>query len=185
MATKRSQNKCGSCKDTWYPKGRDLSLKCPNCGSADVRYAGTGLLGKLGVGGLALIALFVLSGNEKSAPSPRSDVRSSNPPTASRPLAADTSQALDRGLNPASQGAGYFGFDSMAYQKTISEVTTPQMTPISSLPTLPSAPSNGEKQVFSSEEITAMERAKRYEGNDPIVRRRLGLPSRETSQLIP
>ncbi|CUI73585.1 Uncharacterised protein [Achromobacter kerstersii] len=30
-----------------------------------------------------------------------------------------------------------------------------------------------------------MEQAKGYQGNDLIVRRRLGLPSRETGQLIP
>lgn len=29
----RPQNACHKCRDTWYPKGRNLSKKCPNCGS--------------------------------------------------------------------------------------------------------------------------------------------------------
>ena len=35
-ATKRTQNYCKDCGDTWYPRGRYLSNKCPNCGSTDV-----------------------------------------------------------------------------------------------------------------------------------------------------
>lgn len=33
---KRSLNKCKDCNDTWYPRGRELSNKCPNCGSSNV-----------------------------------------------------------------------------------------------------------------------------------------------------
>ncbi len=29
----RPQNRCAQCEDTWYPRGRDLSKKCPTCGS--------------------------------------------------------------------------------------------------------------------------------------------------------
>src|SRR5262249_54590086 len=35
----RSLNKCNSCGDTWYPRGRDLSRRCPSCGSGNVVYA--------------------------------------------------------------------------------------------------------------------------------------------------
>lgn len=54
MATKRSQNKCRTCKYTWYPKGKNLSLKCPGCGGSDVGYAGMGLFGQLGLGALVI-----------------------------------------------------------------------------------------------------------------------------------
>lgn len=35
-ATKRPQNKCKSCGYTWYPRGKSLSIKCPNCGGREV-----------------------------------------------------------------------------------------------------------------------------------------------------
>lgn len=31
--TRRPQNICKSCGHTWYPRGSNISLKCPNCGS--------------------------------------------------------------------------------------------------------------------------------------------------------
>jgi hypothetical protein len=34
--TKRAQNICLDCRDTWYPRGRGLSNKCPSCGSPRV-----------------------------------------------------------------------------------------------------------------------------------------------------
>jgi RNA polymerase subunit RPABC4/transcription elongation factor Spt4 len=40
-ATKRPQNKCKSCGYTWYPRGKHISNKCPNCGSADVSTVGS------------------------------------------------------------------------------------------------------------------------------------------------
>lgn len=35
-ATKRPQNKCKSCGNTWHPRGKNISSKCPNCGSNHV-----------------------------------------------------------------------------------------------------------------------------------------------------
>lgn len=34
--TFRSQNLCHECGRTWFPRGQDISAKCPGCGSADV-----------------------------------------------------------------------------------------------------------------------------------------------------
>ena len=34
--TERPLNACHDCDDTWHPRGRDLSKKCPCCGSRDV-----------------------------------------------------------------------------------------------------------------------------------------------------
>jgi hypothetical protein len=36
--TKRSQNRCRDCNYTWYPKGKSLSIKCPNCGGRSVTF---------------------------------------------------------------------------------------------------------------------------------------------------
>ena len=44
--TKRPKNKCGDCGNTWYPKGRDVSKKCPECGSENVKMASS-FLGNL------------------------------------------------------------------------------------------------------------------------------------------
>ena len=37
QSTKRPQNRCRACGHTWFPKGRDLSVKCPNCGATKVQ----------------------------------------------------------------------------------------------------------------------------------------------------
>ena len=38
--TKRPQNVCETCGHTWYPRGSDVSISCPNCGNRDVKLAG-------------------------------------------------------------------------------------------------------------------------------------------------
>lgn len=35
--TKRPQNICEDCKYTWYPRGKDVSPKCPRCGSTNTK----------------------------------------------------------------------------------------------------------------------------------------------------
>ena len=32
-STKRPQNNCANCGYTWFPRGHNLSTKCPNCGA--------------------------------------------------------------------------------------------------------------------------------------------------------
>jgi len=34
--TKRPLNQCGSCGYTWYPRGKDVSLRCPRCANQSV-----------------------------------------------------------------------------------------------------------------------------------------------------
>ena len=47
MTTLRPQNKCKNCYYTWYPRGHNISLKCPNCGSNDIDTVGLGCLTQL------------------------------------------------------------------------------------------------------------------------------------------
>ena len=35
--TKRPQNICEDCKYTWYPRGKQVSLRCPRCGSTNTK----------------------------------------------------------------------------------------------------------------------------------------------------
>ncbi len=45
--TKRPQNVCSNCNHRWYPRNRNLSLKCPKCGSNGTT--------KVGIGGILLL----------------------------------------------------------------------------------------------------------------------------------
>lgn len=66
-ATKRSQNKCNSCRYTWYPKGKDLSRECPNCKSKDVKIVGPGLGSILSGIGAIVVAILIFGGNKSSS----------------------------------------------------------------------------------------------------------------------
>ncbi|MGO3714218.1 hypothetical protein [Alcaligenes aquatilis] len=57
MSTKRSLNKCAQCSHTWYPRGKQLSVRCPECASKDVSYASNGFWWKT----LATILFFGIS----------------------------------------------------------------------------------------------------------------------------
>lgn len=43
--TKRIENKCMDCEYTWFPRGKDLSIKCPNCGNRDIGFSSIGRSG--------------------------------------------------------------------------------------------------------------------------------------------
>lgn len=38
--TKRTQNRCSNCGYTWFPRGKGLSKKCPQCGASSIDYHG-------------------------------------------------------------------------------------------------------------------------------------------------
>lgn len=61
MANKRSKNKCKSCGYTWYPKGKNLSRKCPDCGSREVTYSSGGCCGLIILLALIFGAISVFS----------------------------------------------------------------------------------------------------------------------------
>ncbi len=53
--TQRPLNVCGHCKYSWYPRGKNLSIQCPNCGSRDVHISFLGA----GLGILICVIVFV------------------------------------------------------------------------------------------------------------------------------
>src|SRR5438128_436932 len=57
----RPLNRCRSCGYTWYPRGKNVSLRCPGCGSTAVEVA-TLSPTTLGVGCLGLIILACCGG---------------------------------------------------------------------------------------------------------------------------
>lgn len=69
--TKRPQNKCGSCGYTWYPKGSNLSRKCPSCGSNKTQKVGLGVIG-------ILLCLIIIAANNKNSNTENSASLNSN-----------------------------------------------------------------------------------------------------------
>lgn len=185
MATKRSQNKCRNCKYTWYPKGKNLSLKCPNCGGTEVGYAGTGLLGQLGLGALIIGAFMIFSGGEKTPLSPSREVLTPSELATSSPSMQASPATLPTPTTREVQPAPSLTLGPVEYRSPPASVVVQPGVTLSQVPPAPPRSDGRAIGVYSSEEITAMEQAKGYQGNDSIVRRRLGLPSRETGQLIP
>lgn len=176
MATKRSLNKCGKCKNTWYPKGKNLSTRCPACGDSDVKYAGMGLLGKILTTGLVISAIAAFSGGKQSSP-PSSHPEPGGRPTA--PAAAPSASAQSApNLVPGpieyrTPQVSASGQGGMRLSQTVAPVPAPALRA-----------TEGDK-TYSRAEIEQLEQAKQYYGDDPIIRRRLGLPSKDTGKLIP
>lgn|SRR5450830_246484 len=89
--TKRIENKCMDCEYTWFPRGKDLSIKCPNCGNRNIGFSSTGRYGmgysmrrllskSLMIFGIVIIG-FVAFGprTETEAPSAKSLVTETEP----------------------------------------------------------------------------------------------------------
>jgi hypothetical protein len=63
--TMRPLNECKRCNYTWHPRGKNLSLRCPNCGSRDVAISPIPVVGVLAVGGIVLLLAALGSGNRR------------------------------------------------------------------------------------------------------------------------
>ena len=63
--TLRRQNECKSCGYTWYPRGKDISLKCPKCRSGSVGFSGLGIIGSIVF--LIAVSVFNIGGNKSSS----------------------------------------------------------------------------------------------------------------------
>lgn len=83
--TKRPQNFCQACGYHWYPRGKNVSLRCPNCGSGAVGVVSLpGWI--IGVGAVALGVAVVWGAlaREQQAPGGDSNRRTAPAPAASR-----------------------------------------------------------------------------------------------------
>ena len=83
-STKRPQNTCKGCGYTWFPRGKSLSLKCPSCGSQDVKAAG----GWGGAGILVVAAMMIFGGDKKEEKAAAPEVE------AAAQVAADAAAAI-------------------------------------------------------------------------------------------
>jgi hypothetical protein len=62
-------NRCKSCGGTWFPRGFDLSRKCPHCGSVDVDFTGRIYLGMLALIAVAAGIFWATDRPHRTAPS--------------------------------------------------------------------------------------------------------------------
>lgn len=65
--TKRPLNVCNACGNTWYPRGKDLSNKCPHCGSGDVKISMAGLYMALAAFGVVAVVWMFSAGSGSSS----------------------------------------------------------------------------------------------------------------------
>lgn len=86
-STKRAQNKCKKCGYTWYPRGKHVSLKCPDCGSTEVGFAGGGW----GLIALLVIGIAIFGGKKESHDRPSVAIPSSQPSDALTASSSETS----------------------------------------------------------------------------------------------
>ena len=165
----------------WYPRGKNLSSVCPRCKSSKVGYAGPGLLACL-----AVLALFYVFGHNSSNPAPQSTAAEVAPAalveegTATSPTASAAEAPVTASMAaPVPEPSPSLPTGDAAAVKPSAE--PPDATPRTAEPPTMEPPKQDEaKRVYTDEEIARMEDEKQYHGDDPIVRARLGLPSRET-----
>jgi hypothetical protein len=70
---KRLLNRCKNCGHTWFPRGFDLSGKCPNCAGEDIDFTGRFYLGML-------VALTVCAGIFWATDRPHRTAKAATPP---------------------------------------------------------------------------------------------------------
>lgn len=107
--TKRPLNRCTGCGKTWYPRGGNLSSRCPKCGSSKTKLAGLGIIGTLG----SLFLMLIMGGhpdnhNSATGANPtESSVRSVGDLPSSSQLhnPAEVDIAQSSSLHSASEGA--------------------------------------------------------------------------------
>lgn len=167
--TLRGQNKCKDCSYTWFPRGKDISLVCPKCGGSDVKKVSSGaFLGLVVVAIIVYVAIHNSStspakpavNDEKRATEPNSLAQ--NPKESQLPPTKTPTHSQSDGIKPSETTTNSAATDEMQIGVIKEDFD----------------------RVYSEEEIDKLEEDKQYRGNDPIVRYRLGLPSRETKKLI-
>ncbi len=131
--TKNPKNRCKSCGDTWYPRGRSRSLKCPSCGSKEVEtVSGGGLFGLI----ILVIAGVIFFGNNKSETKPSEQDTSvphvTSPTDSTLPAAQDTAQRA-QDATESTDALGAVGTKS-ASEEQKSTAALPTSTTVENIP---------------------------------------------------
>lgn len=100
--TKRSQNKCRKCGYTWFPRGKNISLKCPSCGSTDVGFASAGI-GAIALCGLAIL-MFAGDKNDRNPIAAQSELVSSKGVAGAAVITSETTVKLVSQEDPMNAG---------------------------------------------------------------------------------
>ena len=158
--TKRQKNRCASCGYEWYPRGHDLSAKCPRCSNNKVKYAGPGLIATV------LFAAIVLYFN-------KDDHQKLNPNDAAQPPVNIESPAKNK-TTP----------QSSPKQEEDNQRNDGANPPLTNGSDATKAINSTTDRIYTPEEIDQLEEQKQYKGDDPIVRKRLDLPDRTTGRLM-
>ena len=171
----REKNECGSCGYTWFPRGKNISSNCPKCKSEKVRSYGPGIISIL----VFLFIVFIVTRNPPDFSKSSKDVQDQTISNvqSSEPIShIDSEASLNKPLITETP--------TITSNATINTmIVEPQSEKTSNADAEP--PFTDFEKIFSDEEIAQMEKSKQYHGDDLIIRRRLGLPSKETKKLIP
>lgn len=190
----RNQNKCNDCRYTWYPRGKNLSHVCPNCGSENVAVV-TNWTPFIAVAAVGLYLAFggkstnggTTSGTPDPTVEPAAPVESvapelPRPESAAMPVRPRV-QEKEEYIEPAP--ASRPREPEMAPTSAPAPAQDPAVSVNATAPAVsPPVKIDEADRTYTDEEISALEDSKQYHGNDPIVRSRLGIPSRETRKLI-
>lgn len=178
--TLRMQNECEDCRYTWYPRGKSLSTACPKCGGKNVTYPETvsGSTSRYGSGAGTLIAIVIAVAaiyffSHRNPEVPGADTATSSPintpPVVNRPVVVEQPTPTAKQL------------ESTTVVPSLSQTHTSGVeSPIAA-----AVVEDTQHKLFTDDEIDRLEEEKQYHGDDPIVRARLGLPSRTTKKLEP
>jgi hypothetical protein len=105
--TKRPLNKCTACGKTWYPRGGNLSSRCPKCGSGKTKIAGLGIIGTLG----SVLLMLVMGGHPKNQ----------NPATTANPTESTVRVVDNRAYSSQPHDSSEVGVEQTAPPQSASE----------------------------------------------------------------
>lgn len=121
--TKRPLNKCTSCGRTWYPRGSNVSSRCPSCGSSKTKIAGLGILGTIG----SFVLIAILTGHPGKPAENKSSSIDTSPASTAFEMNASTGTSLPEASTNASTGDASRGYASSVRiqpQNPMNEVAT-------------------------------------------------------------
>lgn len=129
----RPQNRCTDCTYTWYPRGKNRSLRCPNCGSGAVEVVTVPLalvVGTLAALGIAAMCAGLVGGNRRGPTENRAPVavagreRDADPTPAAAPARPPRA-----GARPGGDGPAPIRAEPVADERPVAPVPVPDPLP--------------------------------------------------------